>query len=51
MITSQEIVDVATTSGLTPHVVEKDYVLGWLLWESARVKHSLKNGFLKAAHV
>jgi len=32
MISSQEIVDVATASGLTPHVVEKDYVLGWLLW-------------------
>jgi predicted nucleotidyltransferase component of viral defense system len=32
LISSQEIVDAATASGLTPHVVEKDYVLGWLLW-------------------
>ena len=32
MISSQEIVDAATASGLTAHVVEKDYVLGRLLW-------------------
>lgn len=32
MISRQEIVDVATESGLTPYIVEKDYVLGWLLW-------------------
>lgn len=32
MINKQEIIDVATTFGLTPHVVEKDYVLGWMLW-------------------
>ncbi|WP_101756629.1 nucleotidyl transferase AbiEii/AbiGii toxin family protein [Oceanicoccus sp. KOV_DT_Chl] len=31
MITKDEIVSVADETGLTPHVVEKDYVLGWLL--------------------
>ena len=32
MIDKREILDAATGLGLTPHVVEKDYVLGWLLW-------------------
>ena len=32
MIDRREIVDAATALGLNPHVVEKDYVLGWLLW-------------------
>lgn len=32
MIDKREIIDAATTLGLNPHVVEKDYVLGWLLW-------------------
>lgn len=32
MIGKQEIIDSATILGLNPHVVEKDYVLGWLLW-------------------
>ena len=32
MIDRREIIDVATALGLNPHVVEKDYVLGWLLW-------------------
>jgi hypothetical protein len=32
MIDKREIIDTATTLGLNPHVVEKDYVLGWLLW-------------------
>ena len=27
-----EIIDIETTFGLTPHLVEMDYVLGWLLW-------------------
>ena len=30
MIDKREIIDTATTLRLTPHVVEKDYVLGWL---------------------
>ncbi len=32
MIGKGEIIDTATALGLTPHVVEKDYVLGWALW-------------------
>ena len=31
MITKQEIVGVADETGLRPGVVEKDWVLGWLL--------------------
>ncbi len=32
MISKREIIDIATIKGLNPHIVEKDYVLGWLLW-------------------
>ncbi len=32
MIDKREILDVATATGLNPHVIEKDYVLGWMLW-------------------
>ena len=32
MIDKREILDEADALGLNPHVVEKDYVLGWLLW-------------------
>jgi hypothetical protein len=32
VIDKREIIDSATALGLNPHVVEKDYVLGWLLW-------------------
>lgn len=31
MIDRREILDVAAQTSLTPHVVEKDYVLGWML--------------------
>lgn len=31
MIDRREILDAATRTSLTPHVVEKDYVLGWML--------------------
>ena len=31
MIDKREIIDTAAALGLTPHVVEKDYVLGWLM--------------------
>ena len=31
MIDRREIIDTATRMSLTPHVVEKDYVLGWML--------------------
>ena len=32
MITKRELVDAAAVLRLNPHVIEKDYVLGWLLW-------------------
>lgn len=32
MISKREIIDAATIKGLNPHIIEKDYVLGWLLW-------------------
>ena len=32
MIDKREILDAATALGLNPHIVEKDYVLGWMLW-------------------
>ncbi len=31
MISKREILDVAGVTKLNPHVVEKDYVLGWAL--------------------
>jgi hypothetical protein len=31
LIDRREILDLATQSSLTPHVIEKDYVLGWML--------------------
>lgn len=31
MIGRRELLDMATRMSLTPHVVEKDYVLGWML--------------------
>ena len=31
MIDRREILDIAGTYGLRPQIVEKDYVLGWVL--------------------
>jgi predicted nucleotidyltransferase component of viral defense system len=31
LIDRREILDIANQTSLTPHVVEKDYVLGWML--------------------
>jgi predicted nucleotidyltransferase component of viral defense system len=31
VIDRREIIDAATRQGLNPHIVEKDFVLGWLL--------------------
>jgi predicted nucleotidyltransferase component of viral defense system len=31
LITKREVLEIATQTSLNPHVVEKDYVLGWLL--------------------
>ena len=38
MISRREIIDTATAFGLNPHIVEKDYVLGWIL--SGIYRHS-----------
>lgn len=32
MIDRREVIDMATALGLNPHIIEKDYVLGWMLW-------------------
>jgi predicted nucleotidyltransferase component of viral defense system len=37
--------DIATASELNPHVVEKDYVLGWILW-GIYGKESLSNNWV-----
>lgn len=31
MIPKREILELATSSGIRPHIIEKDYVLGWIL--------------------
>lgn len=31
MIPKREILEIATSSNLTAHVIEKDYVLGWIM--------------------
>jgi predicted nucleotidyltransferase component of viral defense system len=36
VIPREEVLESARDKGLNPHVVEKDYVLGWLLMEVAR---------------
>jgi hypothetical protein len=33
MIERSEILEVATDLSLSPDVVEKDYVLGWCVWQ------------------
>jgi predicted nucleotidyltransferase component of viral defense system len=47
MIDRREIIDMATTLGLTPHVIEKDYVLGWMLSGIYRHKALAKNWIFK----
>ena len=32
MIDKREIIEAAAALGLNPHVIEKDYVIGWVLW-------------------
>ncbi|MCY4497838.1 MAG: nucleotidyl transferase AbiEii/AbiGii toxin family protein [Rhodospirillaceae bacterium] len=47
MIDKREILDQATATGLNPHVVEKDYVLGWLLWGVANHEATADNWIFK----
>ena len=47
MIDKREILDQAAAIGLNPHVVEKDYVLGWLLWGVANHEATADNWIFK----
>ena len=47
MIDKREILDRAAATGLNPHVVEKDYVLGWLLWGVANHEAIADNWIFK----
>lgn len=47
MIDRREIIDAATALGLNPHVVEKDYVLGWMLSGIYRHKALAENWIFK----
>ena len=47
MIDKREILDQAAATGLNPHVVEKDYVLGWLLWGVANHEATANNWIFK----
>ena len=49
MIDKREIIDAATVLALNPHVVEKDYVLGWLLWGIHNHEVIGKTGYSRAA--
>jgi predicted nucleotidyltransferase component of viral defense system len=45
MIDKREIIDIATEVSLNPHVVEKDYVLGWLL-AGISAHHALQDSWV-----
>ena len=47
MIDKREILDQAAATGLNPHIVEKDYVLGWLLWGVANHEATADNWIFK----
>lgn len=47
MIDKREIINFASIHGLHPHVVEKDYVLGWLLWAIGNHDTLLKHWIFK----
>jgi len=44
VISREEILKAAREQGLTPNVVEKDYVLGWLL--AGIAQHTLLSGWV-----
>lgn len=54
MIDRREILDIAGTLGLLPQVVEKDYVLGWILdgiyQQTALAKNWIFKGYTCPAH-
>lgn len=47
MIQKQEILEIAKNSKLSPHVIEKDYVLGWLLGGIAQNQELFNNWIFK----
>ena len=47
MIKKKEIVDEADIFNLNPHIIEKDFVLGWLLWGIYRHKDLARNWIFK----
>jgi predicted nucleotidyltransferase component of viral defense system len=47
MITKQEILNEAGNLKLAPHIVEKDYVLGWILWGISQNKDLLDDWVFK----
>lgn len=50
MIDKAEILEISQQTALTPHVVEKDYVLGWMLAGIYGHKELASNWIFKAAH-
>lgn len=51
MIDRREIIDVATAQSLLPQVVEKDYVLGWILAGIYQHEELAKTGSSRAVPV
>ncbi len=49
MITRADIVERVHEWGLTEQVIEKDYILGWLLWGLALIRCSARSEFSKVA--
>ena len=49
MIGKREILAISQQTSLTPHVVEKDYVLGWMLAGIYGHKNSRRTGSSRVA--
>jgi hypothetical protein len=49
MIRHADIVARVAEWQLSHAVIEKDYVLGWLLWVSALIRHCATRGYSRAA--
>ena len=50
MIPKQELLKIATTTSLNPSIVEKDYVLGWMLAGIFNHNELAKSWVFKGAH-
>jgi hypothetical protein len=51
MIDRREILEAASAFSLLPNIVEKDYVLGWMLAGIMRMTNFVKAGYSKAEPV